>query len=196
MIGEIYLFLRLQFIQFESGFFISQSKYVKGMLKKFGFDDCKLVKTPLTIGYKLRNDDESPKVDKNNYKLMIHGLLYLTTSRIDTMQAMCLVARFQVNLKVTYQQAMKRIFRYLKGIMDFGLWYKKDGDWVGSVDEWKSTSGGAFFLGDRLVSQFSKKQDLISLSTTEAEYIATTSCYTQVICMRLTPKDIKVTYDE
>lgn len=71
-----------------------------------------------------------------------------------------------------------------------------DADWARSVDDQKSTSGGAFFLGDRLVSWFSKKQDSISLSIAEAGYIATSSCCTQVMWMRQILKDIKVTYDK
>jgi hypothetical protein len=78
--------------------------------------------------------------------------------------------------------AIKRILRYLKGTMNYGLWYPRnhnfqlsvysDGDWANCVDERKSTSGGAFFLGDSLVAWLSKKQGSISLSTIEAEYIA------------------------
>jgi hypothetical protein len=78
--------------------------------------------------------------------------------------------------------AVKRIFRYLKETMNYGLWYPKnhnfqlsiylDADWANCIDERKSTSGGAFFLGDSLVAWLSKKKGSISLSTTEAEYIA------------------------
>jgi hypothetical protein len=90
-------------------------------------------------------------------------------------------------------QAVKRIFRYLKEIMTYGLWYPRnqnpqltaysDADWANCVDERKSTSGGAFFLGDSLVAWLSKKQSSISLSTTEVEYIATATCCTQVLWM-------------
>jgi hypothetical protein len=102
----------------------------------------------------------------------------VTTSRPDIMQEVGLVARFQVAPKETHVQEVKRIFRYLKGTLDFGLWYPTgknftlttytDADWAGSVDDRKSTSGGAFFLGNNLVSWLSKKQSSISLSTTEA----------------------------
>lgn len=119
---------------------------------------------------------------------MIGGLLYLTASKPNIMQVVYLVARFQANPKVAHEQAMKRTFGYLKGTMDFGLWYKKGGDfilkvyidlnWVGSIDDRKSTNGIAFFLGDKLVSWVSKKQDSVSLSTVEAEYIAIASCCT------------------
>jgi hypothetical protein len=97
------------------------------------------------------------------------------------MQAVGLVGRFQSNPKETHVHVVKRIFRYLQGTIDFVLWYPKDiditlraytdADWAGSVDDRKSTSGGAFFLGNYLVSWLKKKQTSISLSTTEAEYI-------------------------
>ena len=74
--------------------------------------------------------------------------------------------------------AVKRILRYLKGTSDYGLWYPKgnnidllaftNADWAGCVDDKKSTSGAAFYLGGCLVSWLSKKQLAISLSTVEA----------------------------
>ena len=89
---------------------------------------------------------------------------------------------------------------YLKGTTKFGLWYPKgneltlvayiDADWVGSIDDRKSTSGAALYLGDCLVSWSNKKQPSIFLSTAKAEYIATTTCCTQVIWMRKTLEDI------
>jgi hypothetical protein len=131
----------------------------------------------MITGCKLSKDDESPEENQTLYRSMIGNLLYVTTSRPDIMQAVGLVARFQSTPKETHVQAVKRIFRYLKGTLDFGLWYSRskdftlttytDADWVGSIDDKKSTSGGAFFLGNCLVSWLSKKQTSISLSTTK-----------------------------
>ena len=113
---------------------------------------------------------------------MIGSILYVTASRPDIMQAVGLVARFQENTKEAHVLAIKRIFRYLKGTTQFGLWYPKgneltlvaytDADSAGSIDDRKSTSGAALYLGDCLVSWPSKKQPSVSLSTTEADYIA------------------------
>jgi hypothetical protein len=101
---------------------------------------------------------------------------------------------------------VKIIFRYLKGTIDLGLWYPSkdsfslkaysDADWAGCVDDSKSTSGGAFFLGESLVTWISKKQSSISLSTTEAEYIAAAECCTQVEWMKQTLQDIKIVFEE
>ena len=101
---------------------------------------------------------------------------------------------------------MKRIFIYLKGTTDFGLWYPKgndltlvtytDADCEGNIDDKKSTCGVAFYLGDFLVSWLSRKESSISLSTTKIEYIAETSCCTQVLWMKETLQDIQLKYDE
>jgi hypothetical protein len=101
------------------------------------------------------------------------------------------VARFQETPKESHVLALKRIFRYLKGTEEFGLWYPKgkdlsltayiDADWAGCIDDRRSTNGATFYLGECLVSWLSKKQSSVSLSTAEAEYIAATTCCTQVL---------------
>ena len=176
------------------------------MLKKFRMEYCKHVSTPMVTGCKLSKDDESKEVDQRQYISMIGSLLYVTASRPDVMQAVGQVARFQASPKESHVLAVKRIFRYLKGTMDYGLWYPKgneltliaytDADWAGSVDDRKSTSGAAFYLGDCLVSWMSKKQSSVTLSTSEEEYIAATTYYTQVLWMKQTLQDIQVNYEE
>ena len=119
------------------------------------------------------------------------------------MHAVGIVGRFQASPKESHLQAVKIIFKYLQGTQDFGLWYPIDADltlhaytyanWAGSVDDRKSTSGGSFYMGSRLVSWFSKKQISIALSTAEVEYVATTSCCTQLLWMMQTLQDIQIT---
>ena len=99
MLGELNFFLVLQISQLNDGIFISQSKYIKEMLKKFGMEDCKPVSTPMIIGCKLSKDYDSKEVDQNLYRSMIGSLLYVTMSRPYVMQAVRLVARFQENPK-------------------------------------------------------------------------------------------------
>jgi hypothetical protein len=178
LLGELNFFLGLQISQLDEGIFISQTKYIKEMLKKFGMEDCKPVSTPMVTGCKLRKDDESKEADQRLYRSMIGSLLYVTTSRPDVMQAVGQVAIFQAAPKETHVLVVKRIFRYLKGTTEFGLWYPKgnemtmvtytDADWEGSIDDRRSTSGATFYLGDCLVSWLSKKQSSVSLSTTKA----------------------------
>ncbi|XP_043710394.1 uncharacterized mitochondrial protein AtMg00810-like [Telopea speciosissima] len=122
-------------------------------------EDCKSVSTPMVIGCKLSKDDESPLVDQTMYRSMIGSLLYLTASRPDILGT------------------MEHGLWYLRG-SDFTLTAYSGADWAGSIDDRKSTSGGAFYLGNSLVVWHSKKQDLVSLSIAEAEYIVATSCCT------------------
>jgi hypothetical protein len=109
------------------------------------------------------------------------------------MNVVGMVVRYQSAPKQSHLIALKRIFRYLKGIMNYGLWYPRnqnfqlsvysDVDLDNCLDERKSMSGDAFFLRDSLVAWLRKKQGSISLSTTKVEYIATTTCCTQVLWM-------------
>ncbi|GJS49799.1 hypothetical protein Tco_0599920 [Tanacetum coccineum] len=98
----------------EDGIFFNQSKYIKEMLKKFGLEDSKPTKTPMSTEIKLTKDDEADSVDSSKYRGMIGSLLYLTASRPDIMFSVCLCARFQENPKTTHLEAVKRIFRFAK----------------------------------------------------------------------------------
>jgi hypothetical protein len=173
MIGELPYFLGLQVNQSSAGIFISQEKYLKEMLKKFQMEDSSPISTPMVVGCKLSKDDISSNVDQRTYHSMIGSLIYITTSRPDIMQALGMVGRYQSTPKQSHLVVVIRIFKYLKGIMTYGLWYPRnqnfklnaysDANWANCVDERKSTSGGAFFLSDSLVAWLSKKKGSISL---------------------------------
>ncbi|GJY50200.1 hypothetical protein Tco_0440156 [Tanacetum coccineum] len=112
----------------------------------------------------------------------------------DIMFAVCLCARFQVTPKVSHMHAVKRIFRYLTHQLKLGLWYPKDSpfhleafsdsDYAGDNHDRRSTSGGCQYLGRRLVSWQCKKQTIVAISSTEAEYVAAASCCAQVLWMQ------------
>jgi hypothetical protein len=135
---------------------------------------------------------------------MIDILLYIIASHPDIMHVVGMVGRYQSAPKQCHLLAVKRIFRYLKETMNYGLWYPKnqnfqlsvysDVDWDNCVDERKSTSGGALFLGDSLVAWLRKKQGSISLYSIEAEYIVDATCCTQVLWMIQTLADLEVKY--
>jgi hypothetical protein len=128
LLGELSFFLGLQIRQNNKGIFISQTKYIREMLKRFGMEDCKPVITPMQTSCKLSKDDDSKSTDQRQYRSMIGSLLYVTASRPDVMQAVGQVARFQEAPKESHVLAVKRIFRYLKGTEEFGLWYPKGKD--------------------------------------------------------------------
>nr|GEV09135.1 retrovirus-related Pol polyprotein from transposon TNT 1-94 [Tanacetum cinerariifolium] len=194
MIGEMTFFLGLQVNQSPCGIFINQSNYMSEILKKYEMESCDLVGTPMEIKNKLNLDQNGTPVDATKYHSMIDALMYLTSSRPDIVHATCLCARYQDKPTEKHLKEVKRIFCYLRGTVNTGLWYTKDSsfeltgfsdaDYAGCKDTFKSTSGGAQFLGEKLVSWSLKKQDFTSLSTAEAEYVSLSACCAQVLWMR------------
>nr|GEX99693.1 integrase, catalytic region, zinc finger, CCHC-type, peptidase aspartic, catalytic [Tanacetum cinerariifolium] len=146
--------------------------HVYKLKKKYGFESCDPVDTPMVEKSKLDEDREGKAVDPSHYRGMIGTLLYLTASRPDLHIAICMCAR-------TVHQ---------------GLWYPKDSsvaltafadaDHPGCQDTRRSTSGSVQFLGERLISWSSKRQKSAAISSTEAEYIALSGCCAQILWMR------------
>ncbi|GJW65528.1 hypothetical protein Tco_0117412 [Tanacetum coccineum] len=143
---------------------------------------------------RLDADLQGTPTDQTTYRRMIGGLMYLTASRPDIAFATFVCARYQARPTVKHLKEVKRIFRYLRQSYNMGLWYPKDSgfeliaysdaDHAGCKDDCKSTSGGLQFLGGKLVSWSSKKQDCTAMSTAEAEYVSLSACCAQVIWMR------------
>ncbi|GJS18702.1 retrovirus-related pol polyprotein from transposon TNT 1-94 [Tanacetum coccineum] len=193
MMGELKFFLGLQVHQSPRGIFISQSQYAIELLKKHGLDECVSMSTPMATE-RLDADLQGTPTDQTTYRRMIGGLMYLTASRPDIAFATFVCARYQARPTVKHLKEVKRIFRYLRQSYNMGLWYPKDSgfeliaysdaDHAGCKDDCKSTSGGLQFLGGKLVSWSSKKQDCTAMSTAEAEYVSLSACCAQVIWMR------------
>eukprot|EP00253_Pinus_taeda_P002279 PITA_02279 len=192
--GLLRYFLAIEVDQNESGIFISQAKYVNEVLGRFNMQDSKAAVTPTVMGLKLIKEDISKDFDPSLYKSIVGSLMYLTATRPDIMFAVSLISRFMERPKEAHWQATKRILRYVKGTKRFGILYTSskssdlvgytDSDWAGSVDDRKSTSGYVFHMGSGAISWASKKQSIVALSTTEAEYVAATAAACQVVWMR------------
>nr|GFB78313.1 hypothetical protein [Tanacetum cinerariifolium] len=143
--------------------------------------NCDTIHTPMVEQAKLKLDLVRKPVDHTDYQSMIGSLMYVTSSRPDIMFATCMCARYQANPNEHHVSAIKRIFRYLKGTINLGLWYPKDSsfdltaysdaDHAGCHLDRKSTSGSVKFLGDKLVCWSSKKQNCVAISTAESEYV-------------------------
>nr|GEW42221.1 retrovirus-related Pol polyprotein from transposon TNT 1-94 [Tanacetum cinerariifolium] len=174
MMEEMTFFLGLQVNQSPCGIFINQSKYVLEILNKYGMESCDPVGTPMEIKDKLDLDQNGTPFDATKYHSMIGALMYLTSSRPDIVHATCLCARYQA----------KPTEKHLKEDSGFELTGFSDTGYAGCKDTFKSTFGGAQFLGEKLVSWSSKKQDCTVLSTTKAEYVSLSACCAQVLWMR------------
>nr|GEY94749.1 retrovirus-related Pol polyprotein from transposon TNT 1-94 [Tanacetum cinerariifolium] len=156
-------------------------------------DSCDPIDTPMVDQLKLDKDPLGILVDQTRFRSMVDSLIYLTASRPDLVFAICMCARYQASPTKKNLEALKRVFWYLRGTINWGLWYLKDiamtlmayadVDHAGCQDTRRSTSGSAQFLGDKLVSWSSKKQKSTAISTIKADYIAMSGCCAQILWM-------------
>jgi hypothetical protein len=121
MIGELKFFLGFQIKQLEDGTFLSQTKYTQDILKKFGMDKAKPIKTPMGTNGHLDLDVGGKSVAQKVYRSMIGSLLYLCASRPNITLSVCMCARFQAAPKECHMRAVKRIMRYLVLTPNLGL---------------------------------------------------------------------------
>lgn len=165
-------------------------------------DKCNPVLNPIVPGTKLMKDADGVKLDSTHYKQIVGSLMYLTNTRPDIMFVVSLLSRYMDHPTELHFQAAKRVLLYLKGTCDLGILYRKggdeeliaytDSDYAGDLDDRRSTSGYVFMLNSGAVSWSSKKQPIVTLSTTEAEFAAAASCACQVVWMRRILKNLNL----
>ncbi|GJV91937.1 retrovirus-related pol polyprotein from transposon TNT 1-94 [Tanacetum coccineum] len=126
MMGKISFFLGLQILQSPRGIFLNQSKYALKSLNKYRMESCDPVDTPMVEKSKLDEDTQGKAVDPTHYRGMVGTLMYLTSNKPDLVYAICMCARYQARPTEKHLHAVKRIFRYLRGTVNRGLWYSKD----------------------------------------------------------------------
>ncbi|GKA18955.1 hypothetical protein Tco_0698870 [Tanacetum coccineum] len=154
-------------------------------------ESCDPVDTSMVEKSKLDEDPQGKAVDPTHYRGMVGTFLYLTSSRPDLVYDVCMCAWYQARPTKKYLHPIKRIFRYLRGTVNRGLWYSKDyaialkafadADHASCQDTKHSASGSMQLLGDRLVSWSSKRQKSIAISSTKAQYIALSGCCAQLV---------------
>ncbi|GJR77537.1 retrovirus-related pol polyprotein from transposon TNT 1-94 [Tanacetum coccineum] len=155
----------LQVSQNPRGIFINQSKFALEILMKFGMDSCDPVDTPMVDRLKLDEDTLGTPVDQTQFCSMVGSLMYLTASRPDLVFDVCMCARYQASPTKKHLEALKRVFRYLRGTINWGLWYSKDSDMALT----------AYADADHAGCQDTHRK---------AEYIAISGCCTQILWMR------------
>lgn len=205
-LGKMRYFLGIEVMQKTVGIFICQRKYAAELIERFEMQNFNPVCNPIVPGQKIGRDEAGVKVDATIYKQVVGSLMYLTATRPDMMFVVCLISRFMANPTELHFAIAKRILRYLKGTLGFGIMYKREGeseligytdsDYAGDVDDCKSTSGYAFLMSGGAVAWSSKKQPIVTLSSTEAEYVAAATCASQAIWMRRILKEIGHEQDE
>ena len=180
-LGDLHYFLGLEVTQSPQGMFLSQVKYARDILIRAELQDSKPISTPMIVSHHLTSDGplfHSPTI----YRSLVGSLQYLTITRPDITYAVNSVSQFMHAPRESHFQAVKRILRYVKGTLHFGLSISSsshlnisafsDADWAGCPETSRSTSGYAIFMGDNLISWTSKKQTTVSRSSAESEYRA------------------------
>jgi histone deacetylase 1/2 len=192
-LGDLHYFLGIEVKRGNTSMLLTQERYVTEMLKRSGMDKCNPVDTPLSSSEKLSIEDGEKlgPEDTTKYRSIVGALQYLTLTRPDISFSVNKVCQFLHSPTTVHWSAVKRILRYIKGTIKFGLKLSKcesmlvsafsDADWAGCVDDRRSTGGFAVFLGNNLISWTAKKQPTVSRSSTEAEYKALANATAELI---------------
>jgi hypothetical protein len=206
-LGKMKYFLGIEVTQCEQGIFIQQHKYGLEVLKRFGMEDRNKVCSPIVPGCKLVKNEVGKAANPTEYKQMIGCLMYMLATRPDMAFSVCLAARYMERPTEMHVAAVKRILRYLKGTLNLGILYKcktdnnlilqgwSDSDYAGDYDDRKSTSGYIFTMGTSAICWSSKKQPIVTHSTTEAEFVSAASCACQCIWVRSILQHLNVKQD-
>lgn len=207
--GELKHYLGLKVERnFEKGRMkISQPKYVEDMLRRFGMDDCKPVNIPMDPNLKLETNKSDSRTTQP-YRELVGCLTYLAlSSRPDISAAVSYFSRFQAAPTDNHWNHLKRLLRYLKGTISFGLVYQRregatplvgyaDADWGNDREDRKSISGSVFQVFGSTVSWNTKKQATVALSSTEAEYISLSQAMCEAIWLRNILQEFGYTFED
>ncbi|XP_048491166.1 uncharacterized mitochondrial protein AtMg00810-like [Beta vulgaris subsp. vulgaris] len=199
-LGELKHFLGLEVERTKDGIFLCQQKYARDLLEKYGMLDCKPMSTPMEVNARLCSVEGKDLEDVTMYRQLVGSLIYLTLSRPDIAYAVSVISRFMQKPMKRHLEAVRRILRYVKGTIDYGILYRNDkefevvgycdADYAGDLDTRRSTTGYVFNLGSAAVSWCSKRQPTVSLSSTEAEYRAAAMATQECVWLTQLLKDL------
>ncbi|XP_052169207.1 uncharacterized mitochondrial protein AtMg00810-like [Oryza glaberrima] len=203
-LGDLHYFLGIEVKKVTQGLVLSQARYASDILKRAGMSICKPASTPLSTTEKLSIEDGDflGQNDASHYRSIVGALQYLTLTRPDLSFSVNKVCQFLHSPTTVHWSAVKRILRYIKGTVEFGLRFGKydsmlisafsDADWAGCSDDRRSTGGFAVFLGPNLISWSARKQATVSRSSIEAEYKALANATAEVTWVRKILDELRI----
>ncbi|CAH9134814.1 unnamed protein product [Cuscuta epithymum] len=193
-LGALHHFLGVETITHPDGIFLSQRQYILHILDEYKLDGAKEVATPMSSSSPPLLTDGQHAADASNYRKALGLLQYLAFTRPDISFAVNRLSQFMHAPTNMHFQGVKRILRYLKGTINYGLFIKRcaslpltafsDSDWGGINDGGKSTTGYALYLGSNIISWKSAKQKTVARSSTEAEFRAVANASAEVLWIR------------
>uniref|UniRef100_A0A2N9IPW5 Reverse transcriptase Ty1/copia-type domain-containing protein n=1 Tax=Fagus sylvatica TaxID=28930 RepID=A0A2N9IPW5_FAGSY len=169
------------------------AKYIFDLIARAGITDSKIVDTPIEYNNRLNTHDGESLPDATLYRQIVGSLVYLTVTRPDISYAIHIVSQFMAALRYLNYAVVLRVLWYLKGTLFHGLHFSSqssltlqaysDVDWAGDPTDHRSTIGYYFFLDDSLISWHSKKQSVVTRSSTEAEYRELADTTVELLCL-------------
>jgi len=200
-LGALSYFLGIQAHRRPHALYLTQHKYVTDLLRRTHMDGAKPASTPRTTAGKLSRFDGEPLTDPSEYRHIVGALQYCTLTRPDIAYSVNQLCQFLHSPTTTHMVAAKRVLRYLKGTLTFGLYYTRgslrlngycDSDWAGSPDDRRSTTGYGIYVGPCLISWAAKKQSVVAKSSTEAEYRSMALAVAELYWLRMLFKELRV----
>jgi len=183
-LGLLSYYLGIEVKQGAAGITLSQNAYALKILEAAGMRNCNPSDTPMENRLKLSKKRVEEAVNPTAYRSVIGSLRYIVNTRPDLAYSVGVVSRYMEAPGKEHWDAVKRILRYLRGTIDYGCKYERgaelkpvllgysDSDFVGDIEDRKSTTGVIYFLGSSLVTWASQKQKIVPLSSCKAEYVA------------------------
>ena len=200
-LGDLHYFLGIQITPIPHGLLLSQTKYASDILHRFHMENAKPTKTPCCPSTRLVPSEGVPLSDPTEYRSMVGALQYLTFTRPDLAFSVHQLCQFMSHPTSTHLEAAKRVFRYIRGTLSFGISFTpgplsitafSDADWAGDPSDRRSTTGLLVFLGPNPISWSAKKQSTVSRSSTEAEYRALATTTAELSWLRIMFKELRI----
>ena len=193
-LGLLTYYLGIEVKQSIQGIMIKQEAYARRILEETEMDSCNSVYVPMEFGLHLSKAMDETEINASEYRRRIGCLRYLMHTRPDMGFSVGILSRFMQSPRESHGKALKQVLRYLKGTLGYGLMFKHGGSQglIGysdsshntDPDDGRSTTGHLFCFGDTPISWCSQKQDVVALSSCEAEYMAATEAAKQAIWLQ------------
>lgn len=193
-LGDVKFFLGLEVKKTNNVYSLCLANYIDQLVARVGLSDAKVSKTPMDKGFLCDEVGSKPLEDVTKFRSAVGALMYIAVcTRPDIMTSAAILGRKFSSPTESDWTAAKRVVRYLKGTRDWrlnlggedsGLVAFSDSDWAGDTETRKSTTGYVVFYSGGALSWASRRQDCVTLSTLEAEYVALTETCQEVIWLR------------
>lgn len=193
-LGRLTYYLGIEVVQHKDGITLRQERYASKILLEMGMDSCNSTHVPMDGSLKLSKAEEETSTDEKKYRSSIGCLRYLVHTRHDLSYSIGVLSRYMIDPKESHDAALKHVLRYLRGTLSYGLTYRRarkatllgysNSSLNVDIDDRRSITGHMFYLGESLITWCSQKQEVVALSSCEAEFMAATEAAKQAIWLQ------------